>query len=242
MVDLHALLNHVAPGDGVCRSQELLPHHPSGSRTHQQGGLCVESSVPYLPFPSLCKPMGDRETGDEASAGAVSAPQDIPPTPAPSQLSVTAATILAAAGRSGGNDPTADHFVPLPGGEDELESSARQPRYEPFKSGIGKPAPASAAAAGHGIPEASGDILGSNNRWGVEGLLGSKTAAKSGRGFAASAKSTIASGFERLTAARGRSADCDGDVEQPCEYVAMTTPCESPVNKVRERARCGLLL
>lgn len=81
----------------------------------------------------------------------------------------------------------------------------------------------------------TGNVLGSTSKWGVEGLLGPTAAGNSGKGFAASAKNTIVSGFERLTAARGRPAD-DG-VEQPCEYVAMSTPCESPVNKVRERAR-----
>jgi len=121
-------------------------------------------------------------------------------------------------------------FVPLPGGEDEHGVGASHPRYEPFE-----PRKSGRKPTGHGISEhGSGEVLGSTSKWGVEGLLGSTAAANSGKGFAASAKSTIVSGFERLAAARGRSAD-DG-VEQPCEYVAMSTPCESPVNKVRERA------
>ncbi len=124
-------------------------------------------------------------------------------------------------------------FVPLPGGEDQHEAGSLHPRVEPVKpreeSGEKR------AGNVHGILEhGTSEVLGSSSKWGVEGLLGPTAAANSGKGFAASAKNTIVSGLERLTAARGRPAD-DG-VEQPCEYVAMSTPCESPVNKVRQGA------
>lgn len=204
-------------------------------------------------------PMDNRdETSDEHSAGAVPTHQSPDPdaaldppsrrddeglstSPPPVLLSVTA-IVAAAEGlvRGGDTTPAADYFVPLPGGDDELEVAARCPPFKPFK-----PKKSDTRPPGHGILEEpatlGGGGGGSSSKWGVEELLGSKAGARNRKGFAASAKSTIVSGLGRLTAAAARSgaAGDDGMADEPCEYVAMSTPCESPVNTVRAGTMCG---
>lgn len=91
------------------------------------------------------------EEGDGGSAGVVptqqnpapNAAEDVPSRPdegsSPKSpvLSLAAATILAAgAGLVRGNDttPADDHFVALPGGDDEGEAVARYPPFKPLKS------------------------------------------------------------------------------------------------------------
>lgn len=194
-------------------------------------------------------PMDNRhEEGDEDSAGVVPIPQSTAPNAAedaptrPDEgsstkspaLSLTATVLAAAGGLVRGSDttPASDHFVALPGGEGGREAVARYPPFKPFKPRKSDNEPR------HGIleePATLGGGGGTSSKWGVEELLGSKAASRNSRkGFAASAKSTIVNGLGRLTTVTARSGTTEDDwmVEQPCGYVAMSTPCESPVNMV----------
>lgn len=200
---------------------------------HDAGGGDPEGVVPTQQRPAS-------NAAQDAPSGPAADDGSSPKSPA---LSVTAAVLAAGSlVRGSGTTPAADHFVPLPGGDDEPEAVPRYPAFKPFK-----PKKSDGGPAKHGIlnepATLGGGGGGTNSRWGAEELLGSKTAGQNSRkGFAAHAKSTIVSGLGKLTAVAAKSVATaggeDGMVEQPCEYVAMSTPCESPVKMVSAGAMC----
>lgn len=134
---------------------------------------------------------------------------------------------LIAAGR-GSDAAPADHFTALPSNAQEAAlKSSQNPPLAVFSSTSGDAVP-KAKEPWHGLPEA---------RWGTQGLLGSKPqAARSGL---ASAKSMLSAHLGISNGGGGMGDACAaesvGGGEESCEYVAMATPCESPV-AIEERS------
>lgn len=209
-----------------------LARTPTPMEGHHDAG--DGDSARVLPTKQCPAPNATEDAPSQASS---------PKSPA---LSVTAAVLAAGSLiRGSGTTPAADHFVPLPGGDDEAEDVARYPAFKPFKP----KKPGGGPTTKHGILEEPATLGGGGSRWGVEELLGSTAAGRgSSKGFAANAKSTIVSGLGKLTAVAAKSVATaggggdDGMEEQPCEYVAMSTPCESPVMMVSAGAMRAALI
>ena len=117
--------------------------------------------------------------------------------------------------------PVADHFTVLPG-------DSPNSRGESFAVRHNNPDQHGRLGQHHAIRH--GLSSNSEKQWGMQGLLRSK--AGTAGGAAADAK-------RKLSAHLGLSAKGGGGEEeqqqQSCEYVAMNTPCESPVAGAGER-------
>lgn len=137
----------------------------------------------------------------------------------PTKLSTTERIKLSVSAlitRRDSSTPAADHFTVLPGDapHSRAESFAVQQNNPDQHSKLDQ--------QGHAIRH--GLSSDSEKQWGMEGLLRSK--AGTAGGAAADAKRKL-SAHLGLSAKRGEEGG--EQQQQSCEYVAMNTPCESPV-------------
>lgn len=133
----------------------------------------------------------------------------------PTKLSTAERIKLSVAALITGRDsvnPASDHFTVLPGDSPQSQIEHFAVRQNPEQHST-----LEQHAIRHGL---SSD---SDKRWGVEGLLRSK--AGTAGGAAADAKRKL-SAHLGMSAKKGEEG---GEQQQSCGYVAMNTPCESPV-------------
>lgn len=181
-------------------------------------GSKMESPAP----PSL--PRQPSPPPPQSSLNSPPATSSIPPDSStagtdPTKLSTAERIKLSVAAlitRRDSSTPAADHFTVLPGDSpiSRAESFAVQQNNPDQHSRLDQ--------QGHAIRH--GLSSDSEKQWGMEGLLRSK--AGTAGGAAADAKRKL-SAHLGLSAKRGEEGG--EQQQQSCEYVAMNTPCESPV-------------
>lgn len=189
-------------------------HTESGAEHHQQGSQerpRVETPSHDHASPETISgwPSHARTTDSDPSATAnrLSAAERL-------KLSMTSLI----AGRTDGNStPVDDHFTPLAGDAHRVRNSVmpslQAPKYK-------------AESLKHGIM--SGET-GIETKWGTEGLLGSKPAQRKSSSLVAKAKLSKLSMHLGLTGGGDGDGGGGGESDTSCGYVAMSTPCESPV-------------
>lgn len=173
------------------------------------------SPSPSLPQPSSPPPQSSLTSPKPTATSSPNVnPQGSSGDPAAGKLSTAGRIKLSVAALITGRDdsvtPAPDHFTVLPG-----EAHAPFARDENFAVRRDAEQPVKHAIK-HGLTD-------SERKWGREGLLGSKTKSVTAGGAAADAKRKL-SAHLGMSARKGEEGE-----QQSCEYVAMNTPCESPV-------------